>query len=341
VWALLDASDITVDANWAGVPRTNELGQLPLSGVSLRSEDGFVLRGISTITTARIANRVAHVICEGTITAGTYVRATVTGPPANGGVAKVVDVPIVVGDTPQKWQDKVVAALNADTDFNPHYKFYATGGLIQMQEVVKTASDVFSCNISVGDTTGVVAKSSNQTLQNMYHACGRVTIPSEYVTAGQKFLIVGGIEFLTGSVNTTAGANYIALISRMGGSGSAMSPVMFGANAALTTEATGGVASTIQLTSSAVFADAAGKLSLKMSNAATGVGVYGLLETARTKASGVIAEFQKSFSDSTTVKLDPSIDCEIELVAIGLISPTGIGGQVSFNLRVIPVSSWA
>jgi hypothetical protein len=37
VWVLLDASDITVDANWAGVPRTNPSGQLPLSGVMLNT----------------------------------------------------------------------------------------------------------------------------------------------------------------------------------------------------------------------------------------------------------------------------------------------------------------
>jgi hypothetical protein len=35
VWTLLDASDITLDANWFGSPRTNASGQLPLSGVKL------------------------------------------------------------------------------------------------------------------------------------------------------------------------------------------------------------------------------------------------------------------------------------------------------------------
>ena len=35
VWELLDASDITSDANWNGQPRTNSSGQLPLAGVKL------------------------------------------------------------------------------------------------------------------------------------------------------------------------------------------------------------------------------------------------------------------------------------------------------------------
>jgi hypothetical protein len=37
VWVLLDDSDITVDANWFGAPRTNSSGQLPLSGVMLNT----------------------------------------------------------------------------------------------------------------------------------------------------------------------------------------------------------------------------------------------------------------------------------------------------------------
>jgi hypothetical protein len=214
-----------------------------------------------------------------------------------------------------------------------------------MQEVVKTASDAFLCNIAVGDTTGVTAKSSAQTLQVGHINIGRVAIPAAYCANGQKFMISGKADLNIPTTVTTASVNYLAIRPRMGTSGIALAATTIAPHFVLTTDTTnGGVASQVNFTTPAALVLSSGKLCLGM----TGANTFGYttagqgVEYPRVRSTNALTAKMLSAVDTTSIRdLAEGNSFEIELIATFTIDPNAaIIGSAQVEATILPVTSF-